>query len=228
MDLSRHVETVNPEKYEKPVHVIGCGATGSWVALTLTKMGFKNINLWDFDVVDEHNIPNQVFHNGHRNKSKVEALAEELNKQHVDDMKLVVHNEKVTGKTKLEGIVFLLTDTMASRKEIFEDSLKYNASVDLIIETRMGKDTGMVYTIDPNDISQVTPYEATLSYSDDEAETSFCGISTTLLPTALQIVGAACWRLINHLNGEEFPNEMISGYGQPSVYVNKFDYNPFI
>ena len=50
------------KKFNTPIHIIGCGATGSWVALMLAKMGISNITCWDFDKVEEHNLPNQFFY----------------------------------------------------------------------------------------------------------------------------------------------------------------------
>ena len=51
LDIRRHMELFNPEKFTLPVHIIGAGATGSWLALSLAKLGITNITVWDFDVV---------------------------------------------------------------------------------------------------------------------------------------------------------------------------------
>jgi len=49
-----------PEKLQFPIVVIGAGAIGSATVITLTKMGCSNITVWDDDILNEHNVPNQM------------------------------------------------------------------------------------------------------------------------------------------------------------------------
>ena len=59
MDLNKHIEFFNPEKLKDKnidVNIIGVGAVGSYIALQLAKLGIEKLIIWDFDVVDEHNI----------------------------------------------------------------------------------------------------------------------------------------------------------------------------
>ena len=64
IDVSRHRELFNPENFNTPIHIIGVGATGSWLALGLAKLGLSNITVWDFDSIEEHNIANQAYNVG--------------------------------------------------------------------------------------------------------------------------------------------------------------------
>ena len=43
------------------IAILGCGAIGSFTAMSLAKMGFLNFEIYDFDTVEEHNLPNQFF-----------------------------------------------------------------------------------------------------------------------------------------------------------------------
>jgi tRNA A37 threonylcarbamoyladenosine dehydratase len=61
LDVRRHAELFDPHTFNTPVTIIGAGATGSWLAIALAKLGIDNISIWDFDKVEEHNIPNQAF-----------------------------------------------------------------------------------------------------------------------------------------------------------------------
>ena len=61
LNISRHMELFNPYEFKTPITIIGAGATGSWLALALAKLGVEDITVWDFDIVEEHNIPNQAF-----------------------------------------------------------------------------------------------------------------------------------------------------------------------
>ena len=78
MDLSRHIEVFSPDAVKYPIHIIGVGATGSFVAMELARMGCPVLNLYDFDDVEIHNIPNQYYDNNDLGKLKAEALSEKL------------------------------------------------------------------------------------------------------------------------------------------------------
>ena len=41
MEFLRQLQLFNPEEFDTPVHVIGAGATGSWLTLILAKLGVK-------------------------------------------------------------------------------------------------------------------------------------------------------------------------------------------
>ena len=87
-----------------------------------------------------HNIANQVYGKGDIGKTKVKALAEIVKAQTGCELK--VHETKVDGTQEMGDVVFLLTDTMSSRKEIWTKGLRYKTKIKLMIETRMGSDTG--------------------------------------------------------------------------------------
>ena len=78
MDLSRHISVFNPTAVKHDIHIIGVGATGSFVAMMLARMGVPVINIYDFDDVEIHNIPNQYYDTGDLGKLKAEALADKL------------------------------------------------------------------------------------------------------------------------------------------------------
>ena len=206
MDFSRQREVFEPEKFTQPVHVIGCGATGSWVALLLAKLGVKDLHLWDFDLVEEHNLPNQAFELLDVGRSKVSACYSRTSA--FSDTKPVTHFEPVTGDTQLSGIVFVLTDTMSSRTDIYKRALKNNLNVPLVIETRMCTEGGRVYAFNPCNRRETEPYAQTL-YSDEESVVSDCGIAQTLAPTATLLASLAVWQMIKWHNNVEIDNEII-------------------
>ena len=64
IDASRHVPLFDALQYDRDgggVEIVGCGATGSRVALELVKLGVRHFVLWDDDKVEDHNIANQAF-----------------------------------------------------------------------------------------------------------------------------------------------------------------------
>lgn len=205
LDISRHKELFNPEKFEYPVTIIGAGATGSWLALALAKLGIENITVWDFDVVEEHNIPNQAFFISQIGKHKTLAIID-LIEQSTNTI-INYHSEPFTNQ-RLSGIVFLMVDSMKTRKEIWEASIKMKPSVSLLIEPRMGLDVGRIYNVNPCDLKHIEEYEKTY-YSDDEAEVSACGNSMTVISSALGITSWCTRQLINFANKMELDNEIL-------------------
>ena len=201
IDPLRHLAVFSPHAFgRRRVDIVGCGATGSRIALSLAKLGVENIHVWDFDHVEEHNIANQVFGVGDIGLTKVEALANIV--KHQTGMDLGVHAHKVTGETVFGDVVFLLTDTMSSRKEIWNGALKLKLKTKLLVETRMGADNGRVYALNPNKPGHIREWEKTL-YSDEEAEVSACGASISVGPTAEVISGLAVWQMIGWFSIEQ-------------------------
>lgn len=221
MDFSRQREAFEVQSFKTPVHVIGAGATGSWVVLMLAKMGIQNIHVWDFDTVEEHNLPNQAFraeycdipmgnnevgvHKSDIGDKKAIAIYNLCCNMTGNMQQITYHDEKVDGTQRLSGIVFMLTDTMSSRKEIWEKAIKLKPQVKLLIETRMDLEGGFIYCINPINTPQIKEYEKTF-YTDEQAAVSACGTSQSLIATALHISSVAVWQLINFHNKRELPN----------------------
>lgn len=218
-DYSRQVNILNPEEFNTKINIIGAGATGSWVAFSLAKMGLSNLHIYDFDEVGMHNLPNQMF--GVRDIDRNKALSIRNIIKLFTGFTVNARNEKVDGSVPLQGIVFMLTDTMKSRKDIYNRAIKNNPSIDLLIETRMDLRGGRIYVVDPKDREQTKMYEQTF-YSDDEAEVSACGVSQTVLPSALAITSHAIWKLLNHINGETVYNETILDFSNEIVMTQKW------
>jgi molybdopterin/thiamine biosynthesis adenylyltransferase len=231
MDYSRQREIFEPDKFNLPVHVIGCGATGSWAAVMLAKLGVKELHLHDFDTVEEHNIPNQLFwaytdipyenggKEGQIGLKKVTACRDQV--FWTAGIRAEEHDGRVTGDTLLSGIVFVLTDTMASRAEIFNKALKNNVQVPLVIETRMSTEGGRVYAFNPSSRPQNVAYAKTL-YTDEESMVSVCGIAQTLAPTAALMASLAVWQMIKFHNGDEIDNEILFDARNNTYLTRKF------
>lgn len=221
MDYIRHLEVFDPDMFKKPIHVIGAGATGSWLVLMLAKLGVKDITVWDFDEIESHNIPNQAFGVYDVGNKKVEAL-KKLIKQ-LTNINIKIKDEKVDGSQHLTGIVFMLTDTMESRKEIYEKAIKLNPAVELLIETRMDYNGGRIYTIDPSNFAQIKEYEKEF-YTDEEIiSPSACGASQTVVATGIDISAHAVWNFINYSNEEENYNEILLDVENKNIITRNFE-----
>lgn len=165
MDFCRQLELVDLEALESPVTIIGCGGIGSFTALALAKMGCTHLTIYDDDLVEDHNIPNQLYRPGDVGDLKVERLADII--KSFTGTRIETRPERVHGQ-RLQGIVVSGVDSMEARRRIWERSIRYKAGVPAYIDARMGAEVARVYTTRPADPDHVRFYERTL-YSDDEA-----------------------------------------------------------
>ena len=189
----RHLSVFSPERFgARRVDIIGAGATGGAIAVELAKLGVKNLHVWDFDHVEEHNLANQMYGIEHVGKFKVDALAHIIKRDVNTD--ITPHNERVTETTRIPGeIVILQVDSMSARKEIGKSL--YFGTTNAIIETRMGAESGYIYTFNPNSPVHIKHWEKTL-YKDEETEDSACGSPTVVSATAKLVAGFATWQFI--------------------------------
>lgn len=216
IDVTRHQSVFSPEEFgNKQVCVIGAGATGSKIVLELAKLGVKNIVVYDFDHVEEHNLANQVYGPNHLGMAKVEALAQVV--LDATGLEITARNERVTADTRIAApYVFLLVDTIEARKEIAENCLLDNISTRMCFETRMGVEIGYVVTFNPNSPVEYERWMRELP-TEAQAETSACGTSITVGATAAIINGLAVWQFIKAVRG-----------GEPTVNHLMFAVRPFI
>ena len=205
MNLVRHLELFNNEEFNTPVTIVGGGALGSWLALSLAKLGIEDITVYDFDVVEEHNIPNQAFGLGDIGYSKVSSLYQLI--KSTTGTEITVKNERYD-RQRLNGIVFMMVDSMKERKRIWKESIKMKSSVKLLVEARMGLSMGRIYNVIPTDLEHIKKYEETL-YGDENAEVSACGASMTVVTTAMTIASMCCRQLINYAGEVELDNEIM-------------------
>lgn len=206
MDYLRQLNLIDPSQIgSKSISLVGVGATGSFVAMNLAQMGWGDykrgqgvLKIFDGDVVEEHNLANQIYEPEHIGIPKVEALKSII--QRKCGFEIDAHNEMVTDQKKVQSTyVFILTDTMSSREEIFDKCLRFSFNTDLVIETRMGLRDGRVYAFNPNDHDQVSEWKSTL-YTDKEAEVSLCGSSSSIVTTVSFLASIASGRVIQHFD----------------------------
>ena len=172
--ISRQLDIVPTTILDEQVTIIGAGAIGSWVAIGLAKSGFKNIAVFDHDKVDIVNMSSQFYGIDDVNKLKTEALAERI--EEMTGTVITSIPEKWDGM-KLKGIVVMAADSMEVRKRIFESHVG-NLSTKWLIDARMGAEVALMYTIDPNNKTDVDTYEKTL-YSDKDAIQERCTAKST-------------------------------------------------
>jgi molybdopterin/thiamine biosynthesis adenylyltransferase len=238
-NYNRQLKLLDPKKIgNKSISLVGVGATGSNIALMLAQLGWGDIQngqgvlkLFDGDIVEEHNLASQAFYPEHIGKPKVLAMNDII--KHKCNFSVQTFNRMIDTEDKdvQSTYVFILTDTMKSRKGIFNNCLKYSFDTDMIVETRMGLSAGRIYAFNPHISEEVNAWEKTLC-TDEEAEVSACGASQSIVNTAQFIASIACAKMIQHFSQKycdksevKIWNEIIFTLYPESFYMRMFRSN---
>jgi molybdopterin/thiamine biosynthesis adenylyltransferase len=145
------------------VTIIGCGGLGATTALTLAKMGFKFICLFDGDVVAEENTGTQLHKPSDIGRPKAEALYDTL-LDFADDAYVTPVIERVYGGTGLSGqIIISCVDSIQARKDIWEAVLA--SDCDWYIEMRMAAEELQIHTVK---MSEIEWYDEYISKQNDK------------------------------------------------------------
>ena len=159
----RQQDLLPPEKLAGcPVTVIGAGAVGSVTAFTLAKMGLVDLTVYDPDIVEEHNLPNQWFRTSDVGRRKVDALSEII--QGFTDVIIEAHGERYV-RQPLRGLVVSTVDSMDTRLLLWREVKKLRP--ELYLDARMGAEVGKIHAVYPRDPSSGRKYEEDLYPSSD-------------------------------------------------------------
>lgn len=202
MNLNKHLDFFDPISVENlEINIIGVGAVGSFVALQLIKLGVQSIKLWDFDIVEEHNLTNQIYDTKDLYKLKTEALKEHLLK--INPNAEIKTYSKYTNQT-LKGAIFLTVDSIELRKRIAEENM-YSIMVDIVLDGRIGLDRGQVYTTVWNNPEKVQNYINLCDFKDNEvdAPVAACGTTLSVLPTVLIVASYLVAQFINYIRKQD-------------------------
>ena len=186
MDLSKSYEYFQPEKVEARINIVGCGSVGATLAENLVRLGITNLALWDMDVVNPHNLANQIFRQQDIGRPKVEALADilfEINPEIKDYLKL--YGKGWSGQ-QLSGYVFLCVDNIELRRQIVEKHFD-NPYVKAMLDFRTLLESAQHYAADWSDYKMKKDLLNSMNFSHEEASeetpVSACGVTLGVAPT---------------------------------------------
>ena len=117
--FARQLDLCPPDRLAFPITLIGAGAIGSAVALTLAKMGCSDITVFDHDSLEEHNIPNQICRPDKIGMKKTEALAGLIDE--LCGVKITSRGVKYVGQ-RLSKLVIVAVDSMDARRSIWKSA----------------------------------------------------------------------------------------------------------
>lgn len=210
VDFHKQDELFNPTEHKTRINIIGAGSVGSFIALELSKMGMFQIEIWDKDTIEPHNLPNQFFKQSDRGRPKVEALKELIKEFNGEEIK--THNKFITEDTEFEpyGIVICSVDSMEARKTIW-NKVKNNIHINAFVDTRMGGEAMKILTIKPYNRKHQKIYEDSL-FEDFKAEEGRCSVQT-IIYNVLTIAGLVGCQVKKILKSEKFQEEIYFDMG---------------
>jgi len=191
--LIRQLDLLPIEKLGQKVTIIGAGAIGSFAALSIAKMGFCNIEVWDYDTVDIANMNCQFYRTKDIGSTKVDALKELVHD--FTDVTITTKCEPWDISKKIDGIVIMAVDSMKVRAELWS-YCKDKMSIPYVLDARMGAESILFYTMRTAD--DTSWYDKTL-YSDEDAERERCTAKSTMYTVNLiaGLIGKAMKDIIN-------------------------------
>ena len=211
MDLNKSKEFFDPAMLEqKKCHIIGCGAIGSSVAELLARAGVEDIVLWDEDIVESHNIANQMFTQKHLHMAKTTALSQiikdinpECNVQEKDFYK----------EQNLAGYVFLCVDNIDLRREIATFN-KYNTNIIMMFDFRMRLVDGQCYAAKWDDIKKQESFIDSMQFTHEEAvaqtPVSACGFTLSVASTVRVLTSLGVANFMNYVRKQEYKHLILA------------------
>lgn len=204
MDLSKSYEFFQPEKDGARIHIIGCGSVGSTIAENLARCGVTKMTLWDFDIVETHNICNQMFRQQDVGKLKVEALKDiltDINPDIVDELELKPDGWQ--GKL-LSGYIFLAVDSIELRRKFVERHMD-SPYVKAVFDFRTLLESAQHYAADWEDRAMKQNLLNSMQFSHEEAASetpvSACGVTLGVATTVRLVCALGVDNYINFVKG---------------------------
>ena len=194
MNLNKMYGYFDPNDHNERFNIIGCGAIGSHIAEILIRFGITKINLYDDDVVNEHNLTNQLYTTEDLNLPKTEALKRYLLKIN-PEAKITIFGRYTN--QHLSGHVILAVDSVETRKSILEIN-KYNEHIKSWSDYRMGlTEAQHFFYTEPEHLLK------TLDFTHEEAmqntPISPCGTTLNVCTTVKSICALGVQNLIHFL-----------------------------
>ena len=161
-----------------PITVVGAGAIGSATVISLAKVGFRKITVYDFDVVSDENMSNQFYAISQIGNSKVTALQKMT--QSLAGISIQPMNMKYDFPLTPNSIVICAVDCMTVRKEIFEHHR--DTICRFFIDTRMGAEELQIHALSLTDKKRANSYAKSLYSNDDSVEVACTSKATMYTP----------------------------------------------
>lgn len=213
LNLSRQANIINTDNIRKTkIVVFGAGSIGSLLVHGLAKTGFTNLEVWDYDVIEDGNTAPQLYGQDDIGKFKVDALAEIIKR--TTGTVITTKNEKVTEQTILlpepHTIYFCAFDSLEARLLVFN---KLKLFPIMWGESRIGRFDLRYYFVDTTDDKWLKEYEETLDLKGPRDDLK-CGEKTNF-PANMFLSGAIIAQILNFIEGRDYVQAYIGNLLYP-------------
>lgn len=217
LNLSRQSKLVPIKKINQyTLKVFGVGSVGSHFVRTAVKTGFKNIEIYDMDIVEKENIAAQAFDFEHLGMNKVDAMLD-ITKR-AAGVEIITHHGQVTEETVIEPeantIYCCLFDSFEARQMVF-DKLKDMPVI--FVDSRIGKHNMRLYLVELDDTEQVENYLKSMDPS--VVSELVCG-EKACAPINSIIAGKLVMNIVNYISGDDYEKIYIGNAKCPSSDIN--------
>lgn len=210
MNLTKSFEFFNPQEVKGKIHIVGCGSVGSTVAEMLARHGVDNFVLYDFDVVEAHNIVNQMFVQSDVGSLKVDAT-ERIIKDINPDATVKKYGEGYTDQV-LDGYVFLAVDNIELRREVCEKN-KSNHMIKVMFDFRTRLEDAQHYAAEWGDLRQVRNLIGTMNFSNEEARAATprtaCGTELGVATTVRLICAIGVVNFVTYIRTKQLRHMVV-------------------
>lgn len=154
----RQLDFYDPIEFDPKITIIGAGGIGSWVTLSLAKLGVHHLRVIDHDVISEHNLGTTPYIREQLHQKKVLALREIIRPYGVTIT--AVPRRYTGGKLPKTDILISTVDSMDARRLLFR--VVKTQKIPFFIDGRIGGENLRVYAIQPGDPADRKLYKSTL------------------------------------------------------------------
>ena len=167
----------------------GAGGISSWLTVLLARAGFSTF-VFDFDILEEHNLGGQLFPASSIGKYKVDALKDVV--ESFTEGKIITFNLKYEKSSMSHNIMFSGFDNMEARKVMFSNWKTYCSKLEgdklrqaVFIDGRLLAEQMQIFAIRAIDEESITEYETNHLFNDSEVEDAPCTLKQTSHSAAL-------------------------------------------
>lgn len=180
----------------------GAGGISSWLTLFLARAGF-NPMVFDFDMLEEHNLGGQLFPKSGIMKPKVEVLQQVV--LDFADTHISVFQQRYDSSSMAHNIMFSGFDNMKARQDMFSQWLNYSENVfqgnkneSIFIDGRLLAEQMQIFCVRAEDKESVEKYKSEFLFGDEEVPDAACTFKQTSHAAAM-IAGFMTSFFTNHM-----------------------------
>jgi len=201
---------------EYTLKVFGVGSVGSHFVNVASKTGFKNIEVYDMDIVEEENIAAQAFSFEHLGLNKVEAIADIVKRG--ANIDIVTYHGQITEDTiitpEANTIYCCFFDSFEARKLIFDKIKDYPV---IFVDARIGLFNMRHYLVNCSDEEERKNYAKSL---ETKAVSELACGEKACAPINSIIAGKLVMNILNYIKGKDYLKMHVANGETPSTDMN--------